>query len=195
MTITSDHVQQLRTATGAGIMDAKRALQEAGGDIEKAKDILRATGQKLAAKVESRKTSEGKIGEYVHTDGKSAALVAVACETDFVARTEDFGTLVHDLALHIVAMKPTYLDPSHVPADEIERETAVYRDQLLKEGKPEKLHDTIIQGKLKAYYGQICLLEQPFVKDDSKTISEVLKEYVARLGENIKITGFSRLGL
>ncbi len=195
MAISSTIVQKLRSETGAGIMEVKRALEKSGGDIDAAKDHLRKSGQKLAAKVGARTTTEGKIGWYIHTDGKTAALVAVACETDFVARTEDFDTLVHDLAIHVVAMNPAYLDPSQIPAKVIEREKSVYSEQLTAEGKPKNLHGKIIEGKLKSFYQQTCLLYQPFVKDDKKTIEELLKEYVARLGENIRILSFSRLTL
>ncbi|MFA6908474.1 MAG: translation elongation factor Ts [Patescibacteria group bacterium] len=194
-TISTQDIQKLREATGAGIMEVKKALQGSNGDMDKAIDLLRKAGKKLAQKVGERKTSEGRIGSYIHTDARSGALVAIACETDFVARTEDFDTLGHDIAMHIVALRPRYVDESQIPADIVAKETAVFMEQVKADGKPEKLHDTIVKGKLQAWYREICLLRQPFVKDDTKSVDDVLKEYVARLGENIRIVSFSVISL
>lgn len=195
MEISIQDIQKLRELTGSGMMDAKRALTSAKGDLDAAVKELRRAGMKIAEKKQDRATKQGLVGHYVHTDGKIAALVAVACETDFVARTDDFVTLAHDLALHVAAMNPLYIDPEQVPSDIIEKEKTVYREQMIREGKPAHLVDKIIEGKIQTYYSAVCLMRQPFVKDDSKTVGDLVKEYVAKLGENIRITNFSRLGL
>lgn len=173
-------------------MDAKRALEAADGDVAKAIDHLRRAGRKVAAAKSERAVTEGVVGAYIHANHKVGALVAVACETDFVARTDDFRQLAHDLAMHVAALNPQYLKPEDVPAEVVAKETDIYRAQLKAEGKPAAKWDTIIAGKLKKFYAEVCLLEQPFVKDDSKTIGQLIVEAVARLGENIQVRGFSR---
>lgn len=195
MSITAADIQSLRQQTGAGIMDAKRALEAAGGDLEKATAELRKAGLKLAAKKSDRKVSEGAIGSYVHSNGKVASLVALACETDFVARTDDFRTLAYELAMHVAATNPKYLKPEDIPTEVIAEEEAIYRDQLKSEGKPEAMWDKILPGKLARYYSEVCLLNQPFVKDDEQTVQDLITAATAKLGENIQIQSFSRLAL
>lgn len=176
-------------------MDAKKALEATNGDLPKAVEHLRKTGQKIAAQKSARAVKEGVVGEYVHANKKVAALVAVACETDFVALTNDFQQLAHDLAMHVAAANPQYLAPENVPADIVAKEEEVAREQLRSEGKPEQMWDKIIPGKLNKFYSDVCLTRQLFVKDDSKTIEDLVKEYVVKLGENIQITSFSRLSV
>ncbi|KKU99542.1 MAG: Elongation factor Ts [Parcubacteria group bacterium GW2011_GWA2_48_9] len=195
MKISSEAIQALRAQTGAGMMDAKRALEEASGDIQKAIEHLRKAGKKVALTKADRTTHEGRVGEYTHINGKVAGLVAIACETDFVARTDEFIELAHNVAMHVVAMNPSYLDSSLVPQDIIDAEKVVYREQLEREGKPEAIREKIIDGKLRAYYREHCLVSQPFVKDDKKSVDDIVKEHIAKLGENIRIIGFSRLSL
>lgn len=195
MSITATDIQALRQKTGVGLMDAKRALEATDGDMEKAIAELRKAGVKLAAKKSDRAVSEGVIGSYVHSNGKVAALVALACETDFVARTEDFQNLAHDLAVHVAAANPRFIKPEDVPADLVAEEEAIYREQLKTEGKPEAMWDKILPGKLDKYYSDICLLKQAYVKDDSQTIQDLLTEATAKLGENIQIASFHRLSL
>ncbi|MFA6511506.1 MAG: translation elongation factor Ts [Patescibacteria group bacterium] len=190
-----DQIKQLRTETGAGIVDVKAALEEAGGDQEQAKTILRKKGKQLAEKKANREVHEGFVGTYVHATGKIGAMVALACETDFVARTEDFKALANDIAMHVAALQPAYLAPEDVPAEEIEKEKDIYREQLAKAGKPENMLDKILAGKLEKFYEQTCLVRQPFVKDDSKTIEELVTAAVTAMGENIRITSFSYLAL
>ncbi len=181
--------------TGAGVADVKEALSQASNNEAKAIEWLRAHGQKIAHRRQERATNQGVIDSYVHANGKVAALVAVACETDFVARTKDFRDFAHDVALQIAATAPQYLAPGDIPADVLAREKGVYRSQLLKEGKPEKKHDKIIDGKLEKFYSEVCLLKQKFIKDDSKTIEQLLTELIAKTGENIRITKFFYLTL
>ena len=188
-----DLIIKLRTQTGAGMMDIKEALAEAGGDENKAIDILRKKGQKIAAKRAERTTGEGVIGNYVHGSGKVAAMVKLQCETDFVARNSDFKELAHDLAMQVVASSPLYLKASEIPADVIEREKAVYRVEAEKTGKTGDMADKIIEGKLNKFYTDVCLLNQAFFKDDKKTIQTLLDEATAKIGEKIEIGGFQRL--
>jgi len=176
-------------------MDVKEALAEFNGDVDKALESLRKKGQKIAATKQDRQTKEGLIGYYVHANGKIAALVAVACETDFVARTDDFKNLVHDLAMQVAATNPLYLSPNEVPAGVINKEKEIYSEQLKKEGKPEKVLDKIVDGKLAKYYQEVCLLKQLFIKDDKRSIEQLLQEVIAKLGENIQIKEFKRLNL
>lgn len=195
MQITADLIQKLRAATGAGIMDAKKALQKADGVYEKAIDILRQHGQKLAAKKQERQTKNGVIGVYVHANHRLAGLVALACESDFVARTDEFKELAHELAMQVVAADPQYVKPQEVPAAVKAKEEAVYQEQLRQEGKPEKIWDKIILGKLQKFYSATCLLNQPFIKDDTKTIEQLIQEKILKLGENIQIKEFKRMAL
>lgn len=195
MAVSTSDIQSLREKLGVGIMDAKGALEQSKGNLEKAEEILKAKGAKSAAKRADRSTHEGVIGVYVHTNGKLAAMVALACETDFVARTDDFKNLAHELALHIVASQPEYIKPEDVPADTVAAEERIWREQLVNEGKPDKIIDSIIKGKQAKYFEEVCLLKQPFVKDDGKSIEELITETIARLGENIQVTGFRILSL
>lgn len=193
MNITTADIQKLREQTGVGMMDAKKALTAAAGDMTAAVEALRKKGQKIAASKSERAVKEGVVGTYLHSNGKIAALVAVACETDFVARTEDFQALAKDLAMHVAAMNPTYLKPSDVPAEVIAKEEEIYREQLTAEGKPEAMLEKILPGKLKKFYSDVCFLEQPFVKDDSVTVGQLVESSISKLGENIQVTSFSRL--
>ncbi len=192
-TISTADIQALRQQTGVGMLEAKKALVAADGDAAKAIENLRKSGKKLAAAKSERTVKEGVVGTYVHANHKVAAMVAVGCETDFVARTDGFKELAHDLALHIAAANPLYLQPSDIPASVLEKEQEIYREQLKAEGKPEKMWDTIIKGKVEKFYAETCLLDQVFVKDDSKSINDLLQGAIAKLGENIVITSFSRL--
>ena len=186
-----DLVKKLRDITGAGMVDVKQALTEANDDEAKAIELLRMKGQKIAAKRGGRETHEGVIEAYVHSNGKVASVVAVACETDFVARTDDFKSFVHEVALHVAATAPQYLNPEEVPVDIIEQEKKIYREQLKTEGKPEAMWDKIIEGKLQKFYTDNCLLKQKFIKDDSITIEQMITALIGRIGENIQITKFA----
>lgn len=188
-------IKRLRERSGAGINDVKRALDASDGDEERALDFLRKEGKKIAQKKADRVAREGVVESYVHANGKVGSLVAVACETDFVARNDMFRTFVHDLALHVTAMNPTYLSRNDIPADALERETAVLRDQVVAEGKPEKIAEQILAGRLEKFYTEQCLLDQPFVKDDTKTIQELLEEMTAKIGEKLEIRQFVRFSL
>jgi elongation factor Ts len=190
--IDANTVKQLRDMTGAGFMDCKNALSETEGDLDAAVKVLREKGIAAAAKKGSREASEGLIGVYVHTDGKQAALVELNCETDFVARTDDFGQLAREIGMQIVAMRPLYLSREDVPADVLAAEKAIYRQQAATEGKPEAVQDKIAEGRLEKFYSQICLLEQNFIKDDKHTIQSLIKESIVKLGENIQIKRYVR---
>lgn len=194
MAVTAGEVAKLREITGAAMMDAKRALEEHGGDMDKAVDALRAAGAAKAAKKADRATAEGKIFTYAHGD-KLAVVVEILCETDFVARNENFVTFGNDLAMHIAAIAPQYVSRDQVPADLIEREKAVYREQMAQEGKPAEMIEKIIDGKLNKFYADICLMEQPFIKDEEKTIEQLLNHNITVIGENLKIGRFVRLQL
>jgi elongation factor Ts len=194
MTITAGEVAKLREMTGAAMMDAKRALEEAGGDLEKAVDALRAAGAAKAAKKADRATAEGKVFSYTHGN-KLAVLVEVLCETDFVARNEQFNAFGNDLAMHIAASAPQYVSRDQVPAEIVEREKAVYREQLAQEGKPAEIVEKILDGKLNKFYSDICLLEQTFIKDEDKTIQQLLNDNITSIGENLKIGRMVRLQL
>ncbi|HEY8483196.1 MAG TPA: translation elongation factor Ts [Longimicrobiales bacterium] len=195
MAITTEQVKELRDRTGAGMLECKKALEEANGDIEVAIDILRAKGAAKAAKRAAREAREGAIGSYIHMGGKIGVLVEVNCETDFVARTEDFRNLVRDIAMHIAAANPLAVTPEQIPAEIVERERAVFREQVKAEGKPEHLWDKIIEGKLKKFYQDNALLEQAFVKDPEKTVGQLVTEVSARTGENIVVRRFVRFAL
>jgi len=194
MSITAAMVKQLREKTGAGMMECKKALNEANGDFEKAIEILRKKGISAAEKRAGRAASEGIIGSYIHMD-KIGVLVEVNCETDFVARTDDFRTLVKDIAMHIAAANPRYLSREDVPAEVIEKEKEIYKEQI--KGKPEHIVDKIVEGKLEKFYNENCLLEQIFVKDpeQKKTIKDIVTEAIAKLGENIVVKRFVRFQL
>jgi len=193
--ISSEIIKQLREETGAAVLNCKKALEQTKGDVNKAIEILRKEGQKIVDKKSSRATREGLIGSYVHGNGKTAALVEVNCETDFVARNEEFKNLVHNLAMQIVAANPKYLNPEEIPAEVLEKEKEIYREQLLKEGKPEKMLDKIMEGKLQKYYQETCLMKQLFIKDDKLTIENLVKQAITKLGENIQVKKFVRFSL
>ena len=192
MSITAQQVQELRRKTGAGIMDCKKALADTEGDIEKAAVLLRKAGIARADARLERSTSEGVIASYIHAGGKIGVLVELNCETDFVARTKEFQELGFNLAMHVAAENPKYLRPEDVPAEVIEKEKEVYRAVALKEGKPENVLDRIVEGRLKKYYSEVCLLEQPYVRDDQVTVAEVVKEAMSKIGENIVVRRFAR---
>ncbi len=192
MAVTAEQVQELRRKTGAGIMDCKRALEESGGDVEKAMTLLRKQGQARADARMSRETAEGIIASYVHAGGRIGVLVEVNCETDFVARTDEFQELAHNLAMHIAAESPRYVRREEVPEDVVEREKEVYRALAEKEGKPEKVIDRIVEGRLNKFYSEVCLLEQTYVRDDERTVNELVRDAIAKLGENIVVSRFVR---
>ncbi|MCJ7749825.1 MAG: translation elongation factor Ts [Armatimonadetes bacterium] len=195
MAITAQQVQELRRKTGAGIMNCKSALNECNGDMEKAAVLLRKEGMARADARVSRETSEGLVSSYIHAGGKIGVLVEVNCETDFVARTDQFKELALNLAMHIAAENPGYLQAEDVSEDVIEREREVYRALAEKEGKPEQVWDRIVEGRLKKFYSEVCLLEQPYVRDDQMTVGEFVKETMGRLGENISVRRFVRYQL
>ena len=183
----------LREKTGVGMMDAKRALEDAGGDEAKAIELLRKKGMKAVEKRQDRVAREGVVEAYVHSNARVGVLVSLACETDFVARNADFRQLAHELALHIEAMDPRYLAPADVPQDVLEKEREIYRDQVRAEKKPEAMVEKIVEGKMQKFYKDTCLLEQTFVKDESKTIKDLIVEATAKIGEKIEIREFVRL--
>nr|HID12841.1 translation elongation factor Ts [Anaerolineae bacterium] len=185
-------VKELRQATGAGVLDCRKALESSAGDFESAVAYLREKGLAAAAKRTGRQASEGVVEAYVHPGSRVAVLLELNCETDFVARTDDFKALAHDLALHIAFAAPRYLTREDVPEEVIERERAIYRAQALEEGKPEHIVDRIVEGRLAKFYQQVCLMEQPFVKDEDKTVQDLITEATARLGENIVLRRFAR---
>jgi elongation factor Ts len=191
MEITAAMVKQLRDATGAGMMECKAALTEANGDMDAATTLLRKRGLATAAKKAGRATSEGLIGHYIHQGGKIGVLVEVNCESDFVARTDKFQELTKEIAMHIAAASPTYVRREEVPADIIEREKDIYRDQV--KGKPAQVIDKIVEGKLNSFYQQFCLLEQASVRDPNVTITQLVQDAIRILGENITISRFTRM--
>ncbi|HID63260.1 MAG TPA: elongation factor Ts, partial [Anaerolineae bacterium] len=186
---------ELREATGAGVLDCKNALQESGGDFDKAVEYLGQKGLAAAAKRANRAANEGTIGSYVHAGSRVAALVEVNCETDFVARTDDFLALAHDLAMQVVATKPKYLHPEDIPAEIIEAEKEIYRAQMEDSGKPEHVIDKIVEGKLQKYYQEVCLMQQPFIKDEGVIVQDMVTQVAAKLGENIVVRRFVRFEL
>jgi elongation factor Ts len=189
-TITADQVKKLRDATGAGMMECKAALTEAGGDMEAATTLLRKRGLATAAKKAGRSTSEGLIGHYIHMGGKIGVLVEVNCESDFVARTDKFQELTKEVAMHIAAANPTWVRREDVPADVVARERDIYKDQV--KDKPAQVIDKIVDGKMNAFYQQFCLLEQASVRDPNVTITQLVQDAIRILGENITITRFVR---
>ncbi len=188
-------VKELREATGAGFLDCRTALQETGGDFDKAIEYLRKKGLAMAAKRASRATPEGVISSYVHTGHRVAALVEVNCETDFVARTDDFLNLAHDLAMQVVATNPKYLIPEDIPVEVINAEREIHRAQMADLNKPEQVIDKIIENKLQNYYQEVCLMQQPFIKNEGLTVQEVVNQVAAKLGENIVVRRFVRFEL
>ena len=193
--ITASMVKELRTRTGVGMMDCKKALTEANGDMEKAVDILREKGLSKAAKKAGRIAAEGIVGSYIHGNGRIGVLVEVNCETDFVAQTEGFYALVKDIAMQIAAANPLYVSREEVPADVISHEKEVYRQEALNEGKPEKIVDRMVEGRVEKYFKEVCLLDQPFIKDGDKTINDVVLEATVKMGEKVSIRRFTRYQL
>jgi elongation factor Ts len=191
-TITADQVKKLRDATGAGMMECKAALTEANGNIEEATTILRKRGLAAATKKAGRSTNEGLIGSYIHMGGKIGVLVEVNCESDFVARTEDFQGLAREIAMHVAAASPQYVRREDVPADVLERERSIYRAQMEGQNKPAAVLDKIVEGKLNSFYEQVCLLDQPSIRDPKITIGQSVQAAIAKLGENISIARFVR---
>lgn len=190
--ISAGAVKELRERTGSGMMDCKAALAETGGDVEKAIDYLREKGLAKAAKKSGRTASDGRIFHYVHTNFKVGALLELNSETDFVAKTDEFNLLGHEIAMHITAANPIYLKPEDIPEEDLEREKSVYRQQLIEEGKPADRIDKIIEGKIKKFYETTCLLEQPYIRDQDKKIKDLIVELIAKIGENIVIRRFAR---
>jgi elongation factor Ts len=195
MEVSASSVKELREKTGAGVLDCKKALAESGGDLEKAVDYLRRMGLAAAAKKMSRVAAEGLVGAYIHAGGKIGVLVELNCETDFVARTAEFQSLLKDIAMQIAAANPRYVRPEDVPMQELEREREIYRRQALDSGKPEKVIDKIVEGKMERFYSEVCLLEQAFIKDPDQKVKDLIKETVTRLGENIQVRRFVRYHL
>lgn len=192
MNITAAMVKELRERTGVGMMDCKNALLATDGDIEKAIDELRTKGLAKAAKKAGRVASEGIVSSYIHGEGRIGVLVEVNCETDFVAKTSDYKQLVHDIAMQIAAAKPEYITRNNVPEDVLEHEKAILRVQALEEGKPEKIIEKMVEGRIEKFFKENCLMEQPFIKDPDKTIEQLLHENIAKMGENITIRRFVR---
>ena len=195
MSVTAAQVNELRKATGAGLMDCKKALTETDGDMEKSIDYLRKKGLAAASKKAGRIATEGVVGSYIHAGGKIGVLVEVNCETDFVAKNENFQVFVKDIAMHIAAASPHCVRREEVPETMIEREKDIYRAKARETGKPENIIEKIIEGQINKFYGDICLLEQPFVKDTDKTVQTYLNETIASIGENISIRRFARFVL
>ncbi len=192
MEVTAALVKELRERTGAGMLDCKKMLIEANGDMDKAIDLLREKGLAAAAKKAGRIAAEGLVDSYIHMGGKIGVLVEVNCETDFVANTDRFKALCHDIAMHIAAAKPEFLDKADVPTDNLEKEKEVLRAQALNEGKPEKIVERMVEGRIEKYYKEVCLMEQPFVKDPDKTIRDLISEATVAIGEKISIRRFVR---
>ena len=193
MAIDNKLVVQLRQQTGAGILECRAALEAAGGDITKAIEELRKKGAiKAAKKSAERETKEGIIYSYTHSNSRVGTIFELSCETDFVARNKDFQELAHDLAMQIVAMSPLFVKPKDVPAELLEKEKEIYREQLKKEGKPEEMIEKILVGKLNKYYEEVCLLKQHFIKDEDITIEELINQKIAVIGEKIEIKRFAR---
>ncbi|MFN3981886.1 MAG: translation elongation factor Ts [Caldilinea sp.] len=190
--ITAEMVKVLREATNAGVLDCKKALTETNGDFDAAVEILRKKGLATAAKKASRDANEGLIGSYVHPGSKVASIVEVNCETDFVARTDEFQQLARDLAMHVTAARPLWVAREDVPADVIAKEREVYTEQMANSGKPAQVIERIVDGKLEKWFSEVCLLEQPFIKDPDINIKDLLTNRIASLGENIKVRRFSR---
>ncbi|MGD2165834.1 MAG: translation elongation factor Ts [Anaerolineae bacterium] len=192
MDITTSMIKDLRDATSAGVLDCREALEATDGDFEKAVDYLRQKGMSEAAKRSDSAASEGLIEAYIHHGSQVGVLLELNCETDFVARTDDFETLAHNLALHIAFAAPAYLTREDVPVEEVESEKDIYRKQALQQGKPEHIVDRIVEGRLEKFFEQTCLFEQPFVKNEDKTIRDLLNESITAFGENVIVSRFAR---
>ncbi len=195
MEVNATVVRELRERTGAGIMDCKKALAESGGNLEKAVDYLRQKGLAAAARKVDRVAADGAVGAYVHPGGKIGVLVEINCETDFVARTAEFQALLKDMAMQVAAANPRYVRREEVSADELEKEKSIYRQQALESGKPERVVEKIVEGKMDRFYSEVCLLEQAFIKDPDRKVSDIIHDAVGRLGENIQVRRFARYHL
>jgi len=195
MEITTETVKSLREKTGVGMMDCKKALIEASGDMEKAIDILRSQGLAAAARRAGRTAAEGVVDSYIHLGGKIGVLVEINCETDFVARNIEFQSFVKDVAMQIAASNPQYISREEVPDGIVSHEKEILKNQTLAEGKPEKVADKIVEGRLEKFFSEICLLDQPFIKDTNKNVKDLLGEFCAKIGENIVIRRFTRYQL
>lgn len=193
--ISATDVMELRKRTGAGMMECKKALQECGGKIDDAVTFLRKAGTAKAEKKSSRATGEGRIASYIHAGDKIGVLVELNCETDFVARTDEFKELGRDIAMHVAAAHPRFVGRDEVTQDVIDREREIYRALALNEGKPEAIVDKVVDGRIAKYYAEACLLEQPFVKNPDVTVGKLIEEKIGRLGENIKVRRFVRLAI
>ncbi|HYH01330.1 MAG TPA: translation elongation factor Ts [Terriglobales bacterium] len=190
--ISAAAVKELRDKTGAPMMDCKKALSESNGNVEKAIDWLRKRGVSVAAKKSSRTTKEGAVESYIHAGGKIGVMVEVNCESDFVARTEDFKELIHDIAMHIAAVDPKYVRKEDVTAEDFEKEKEIYRAQAAASGKPANVVEKIVEGKMAKFYEEVCLYEQPFIKENSVTVSQLIAQKIGKLGENISVKRFAR---
>ncbi len=195
MQISSEDVKKLRDKTGVGIMDCKKALKECGGDFNKAVDFLRKKGVEVANKRSGRQTSQGSVASYIHMGGKIGVLVEINCESDFVAKADNFVNFVKDVSMHIAAASPDWVSRDEVPADVLDKEKEILKEQALKSGKPEKIIDKIVEGKISKFFTQRCLLDQPFVKDSDKTIQQLLDELMGKTGEKCVIRRFARYQL
>jgi len=192
MEVTTDMVKELRAKTGAGVLDCKNALKESDGDMEKAIKLLREQGKAKADKKSTRTAREGLIYTYIHPPGKLGVLLEINCETDFVARNEEFQSLCKDVAMHIAAAAPRYVTRDEIPAEVLVRERDIYANQAKNEGKPEKIIDKIVEGRIEKFYEEVCCIEQPFVKDPNITVGDLIKEKIAKTGENIVLRRFAR---
>jgi elongation factor Ts len=190
--INASMVKELRERTGAGMMDCKKALVESDGNVDKAIEVLREKGLAAAAKKSGRIAAEGIVDSYIHGNGRIGVLIEVNIETDFAAKNDDFKSFVKDMAMQVAASKPEYVSSDEVPQEQIEKEKEILKAQALNEGKPEKIVDKMVEGRIKKYYKDICLLEQPFIKDSDKTVQQVVNEAIAKIGENISIRRFVR---
>jgi len=195
MAVTAEKVKELRNKTGAGVMDCKRALEASGGDLEKATDYLRKKGISVAQQRANRETKEGVVTSYIHPGSKLGVLLEINCETDFVARTEGFQSLAKDMAMQIAATNPLAINREALTPEVIERERQIYVEQAKNQGKPEKVIERIVDGKMEKFFQQVCLLEQPFIKNPDITVSELLTQFIAKVGENITIRRFTRYRL
>jgi elongation factor Ts len=195
MTISAGLVKELRERTGIGMMECKKALEESGGDIEKAITVLRKKGHARAKKKLDRQAKEGAIGSYIHLNGKIGVLVEINCESDFVARNEEFLGLIKNIAMHIAAASPAYVSSEDVPEEVLEEEKDIIREQFKDSGKPPEVVEKIVQGKLSKFYQEFCLLDQPYIKEDKMTIKDMVTSYIAKFGENIVISRFARFEL
>jgi elongation factor Ts len=195
MELNATVVKELREKTGAGFMDCKKALAETGGNLEKAVDYLRQKGLAAAAKRADRVAADGAVGAYVHPGGKIGVLVEINCQTDFVARTTEFQTLLKDMAMQIAAASPHYVKREEVPGDEMAKEREIYYRQAVESGKPEKVIEKIVEGKMERFYSEICLLEQAFIKDPDRKVSDIINDAITRMGEKIEVRRFARYHL